>query len=158
MMSAKQLQGMLAQETDEVYLMCVTISHPSFDAPYRLVTDTQPLTRVAGVFEPFAFTITLPTQDDSAIPQVQMSIDNVDNKILLSVRNLAAGVRPDIVLEVVTASEPDTLCAGIADYKILSIDYDDGSVNATIGFEDDILNTAIPGDSYTPTNSPGLFV
>jgi hypothetical protein len=156
--SAKQLRGMLAQECDEVFLMCVTISHPSFADPYRLVTDMQPLTRAAGVFQPFAFTLQLPNQDDTSMPQVQMSIDNVDNSILLAIRNLPPGVRPDILMEIVTASEPDILAAGVADYKILSIDYDDGSVNATIGFEDDILNTAIPGDSYTPTNSPGLFI
>lgn len=158
MISANQLRGLLAQETDEVFLMCVTISHPSFTAPYRLVTDMVPLTRAAGVFEPFAFSLNLPTEDDSSVPQVQMSIDNVDNKILLAIRNLPSGIRPDVLMEVVSASEPDTLAAGAADFKILSIDYDDGTVNATIGFEDDILNTAIPGDIYSPTNSPGLFI
>jgi hypothetical protein len=157
MISETQLRALLAQETDEVVLMCVTISHPTIAAPYRLVTDTTPLVRASGTFEPFALALNLPTQDEDSIPQVQMSIDNVDNKILLSIRNLPAGVRPSVLMEVVTASEPDTLMVGAANLKILSIDYDDGTVNATIGFEDDILNTAIPGASYTPTNSPGLF-
>ncbi len=157
-MTPAQLRAVLAQETEEVFLMCLTIQHPSFTAPYRLVTDMKPLVRAAGTFEPFAFTLTLPTQDDDSQAQVQMTIDNVDNRILQSVRNLPAGYRPDLTVEVVTASEPDSLVAGPLDFKMLSISYDESSINATIGFEDDILNTAIPGDNYTPTNSPGLFI
>lgn len=157
-MTPKQLQAVLAQETDEVFLMCLTISHPTFAAPYLLVTDMKPLVRASGTFEPFAFTLNLPDQSDDALSQVQMVIDNVDNKILLAIRTLPAGVRPSVTMEVVTADEPDALVAGPLDFKMLSIDYDEASITGTIGFEDDILNCAIPGDSYTPTNSPGLFL
>ncbi|MDW5266923.1 MULTISPECIES: DUF1833 family protein [Acidobacteriaceae] len=156
--SPTQLRAILAQETSEVFLMCLTISHPSFISPYLLVTDTMPLVRSSGTFEPFAFSLNLPNQDDDSLPQVQLVIDNVDNKILLAIRNLPAGTRPNIVMEVVTASEPDTLVSGPIDFKMLSIDYDDGTITGTIGLEDDILNTAIPGSTYTPTNSPGLFI
>lgn len=158
MISPTQLRAMLAQETDEVFLMCLTISHPSFAAPYLLVTDMVPLVRASGTFEPFAFTLNLPNEDEDSIPQVQMVIDNVDNAILLAIRNLPAGVRPNILLEVVTASEPDTLVAGPINFKMLSVDFDDSTITATIGFEDDVLNTVFPADSYTPTNSPGLFI
>lgn len=158
MISQDQLRAMLAQETEEVFLMCLTITHPSFAEPYRLVSNTQPLVRASGTFEPFAFALNLPSESDDSTPQVQMSIDNVDNKILLSIRNLPPGARPNILIEVVTASEPDTLCAGPDNFKFLSIDYDEGTINATIGFDDDILNTGFPAGTYTPTNSPGLFV
>lgn len=158
MISQNQLRAMLAQETDEVFLMCLTISHPSFAQPYRLVANTESLVRTAGTFEPFAFGLNLPNESDDSAPQVQMSIDNVDNKILLSIRNLPPGARLSVLIEVVTASEPNTVCAGPDDFKILSIDYDDGTVNATIGLDDDILNTGFPAGTYTPTNSPGLFI
>lgn len=157
MISANQLRAMLAQETGEVFLMCVTISHPSLAAPYQLVTDMKPLVRASGTFEPFAFELSLPDESDDAAPQVQMTIDNVDNKILLSIRGLPPGARPSVLIEVVTASEPDTLVAGPDDFKILSIDYDDSTISATIGLDDDILNTSFPSGTYTPTNSPGLF-
>jgi hypothetical protein len=158
LISQNQLRAMLAQETSEVFLMCLTISHPSFAESYRLVANTQPLVRAAGTFEPFAFTLNLPNESEDAVPQVQMAIDNVDNKILLAIRTLPPGARPNVLIEVVTASEPDTLCAGPDNFKILSIDYDDGTINATIGLDDDILNTGFPSGTYTPTNSPGLFV
>ena len=156
--STNALRAMLAQETGEIFLLCVTISHPSFSTPYRLVYDQNPLVRSVGTFEPFAFALNLPNEQDDSPPTVQMSIDNVDNQILQAVRNLPSGVRPDIKLEVVLASSPDVVEKGPYDFKFLSTDYDEASLTGTIGFEDDILNTAIPGDTYTPINSRGLFV
>ncbi len=153
----RQLRALLAQETNEVFLTCVTIDHPSFESPYRLVDDTKNLVRASGTFEPFAFTLNLPDQSEDSVPQVQMSIDNVDNKILLAVRTLPAGVRPSMTIEVVTASEPDARVAGPLEFTVLSIDYDEASITATLGVDDNILNVIL-GDIYTPTNSPGMFL
>lgn len=152
------MRAMLAQETGEVFLVCVTINHPSFATPYRQVADQVPLTRSAGVFEPFAFTLSLPNEQDDSPPTTQMQIDNVDSKILQAIRTLPAGARPDIVLEIVLAATPNVVEKGPYNFKFLSVDYDAASINGTLGFEDDILNTAIPGGTYTPTNSRGLFV
>jgi hypothetical protein len=85
-----------------------------------------------------------------------MSIDNIDTEILKAIRNLT-GKRPSVRMEVVLASSPDTVEAGPFNFSILSINYNAASIQGTIGFEDDILNTAFPADTYTPTNSKGLF-
>ena len=152
------LRAMLAQETEEVFLGALTITHPSFAAPYRLVCDQMPLNRASGTFEPFAFQITLPSEQDDQVPQVTLTIDNVDNQILASIRNLPPGARPQVMLEVVLASQPDTVECGPYEYALLSVDYDVSQISGTLGYEDDLLNTSIPGDTYTPTNSPGLFL
>ena len=158
MITANQLHAMLASETSEVFLMCVTLSHPSFAAPYQLVCDMKELARASGTFTPFAFQLNLPNQTDDSPPQVQMAIDNVDNTILLAIKNLPAGVRPDLLLEVVTQGEPDATVVAPVNFKFLSIDYDVSTVNATIGFDDDLLNASVPAATYTPSNSPGLFL
>lgn len=155
--SARQLRGLLAQESAEVYLMCLVISHPSFAAPYMLVCDQQPLVRAAGTYEPFAFSMNLPNEDDSAVPQVQITIDNVDPKILQAIRTLPPGERPGVLIDVVTAAEPDTQCAGPISFKILTADYDESTITGTIGPDNDFLNLVVPYATYTPTNSPGLF-
>ena len=147
----------MAEQTEEVYLACITILHPTFPAPYRLVLDQKPVTRAAGVFEPFAFDVSLPAEQDDQIPQVTLTIDNIDNAILVAIRNLPAGERPQVVLEVVLASQPDTVEA-VSLFSILSIDYDVGQIRGTLGYDDDILNTTIPEQTYTPSNSPGLFL
>lgn len=155
--SQRALQAMLAQETGEVFLVCITIAHPSLEAPYLLVNDYNPLQRTAGTFQPFAFDVSLPNEQDDKLPQVQMTIDNIDNEILQAIRNVP-GQRPAVTLEVVLASSPNAVEAGPFNFSILSINYNDATIQGTIGFEDDLLNTAFPADTYTPTNSKGLFV
>jgi hypothetical protein len=240
---------MLAQETGEVFLCCLTISHPTLSAPFYLVNDYNPLTRTVPVvvseslvnvqkhgttlsiitgelpsntpapcsfvglsiytllngqtltptsvvpngspnftnltftvpaswpdfgpsgetgsvsvpqpqtveFVPFAFDVSLPNEQEDQLPQVAVTIDNIDNKILVAIRNIP-GERPKIRLEVLLASQPDTVEAGPFDFSILNINYTDASIQGAIGFEDDLLSTAFPADTYTPTNSRGLFV
>lgn len=155
--SSNALRAMLAQETEEVFLVCLTIAHPSLSTPFLLVNDYNPLARSAGTFEPFAFDISLPNEQDDQLPQVTMTIDNIDNEILRAIRTLT-GVRPKVTMELVLASSPDTVEAGPFKFTILSINYTDASIQGTIGFEDDFLNTAFPADTYTPTNSKGLFL
>ena len=156
-LSLRALHGVLAQQTDEVFLMCITISHSSFADPYRLVNDLTPLARMSGSFEPFAFQLALPGENDDQPPQVQMTIDNVDRKILQAIRTLPAGERVAVALEVVLEASPDTVEVGPVDLKILAVNYDLATITATLGLDDDILNTAFPGASYTPVNSPGVF-
>jgi hypothetical protein len=154
--SANALRAMLAQETGEVFLVCLTLNHSSFSAPYLLVNDMQQLVRTAGTFQPFAFEVTLPNEQEDQVPQVQVTIDNVDRSILQAVRTIGAE-RPAMTMEVVLASSPNTIEAGPFNFSILNINYDVGQIQGTIGFEDDFLNTAFPADTYTPNNSRGLF-
>ena len=159
--SQRALQAMLAQETGEVFLCCLTISHPNLDAPFYLVNDYNPLVRTvndaAVTFQPFAFDVSLPNEQEDQLPQVAVTIDNIDNAILVAIRTIP-GERPKITLEVLLASQPDTVEAGPFNFSILAINYSDVSIQGSIGFEDDLLNTAFPADTYTPTNSRGLFV
>lgn len=155
--SANALRAMLAQETGEVFLVCLTINHSSFGTPYRLVNDHVALVRSVGTYEPFAFIVNLPNEQEDELPQVSITLDNVDTEILRAIRTIQAE-RPQITLEVVLASTPDTVEAGPFNFSILNINYDVGTITGTIGFEDDLLNTQFPGDTYTPTNSQGLFI
>ena len=155
--SARAMRAMMAQETDEVFLFCITITHSSFAAPYYLVNDQVQLVRAAATFVPCAFSISLPNEQEDQLPQLQWSIDNIDRSILQSIRAIPSG-KPTVKMEVVLASTPDVVEAGPFVFSGLSVDYDSGTINGTIGFEDDVLNNAYPGDSYTPTNSPGLFI
>jgi hypothetical protein len=154
--SPTALKAMLAQETGEVFLICLTMSHPSLNEPYLLVNDQVPLIRAAGTFQPFAFDVSLPNEQYDSLPQVTMTIDNIDTRILQAIRNLT-GERPSVKMEVVLASSPNRVEVGPFSFNILSINYSDATIQGTIGFEDDLLNTAFPADSYTPTNSKGLF-
>ncbi|WP_263418666.1 DUF1833 domain-containing protein [Terriglobus albidus] len=156
-LSPRALQSMLAEETEEVYLMCETLSHSSFEDDYRLVMNNECIQRAAGEFQPFAFQLNLPAEQDDSAPQVQQTIDAVDTEILNAIRTLPAGERVNAKVEIVLASQPDTVEVGPIDFKILQADADASQVTATLGFDDDFLNASFPAVQYTPSNSPGIF-
>lgn len=54
------LQAMLAQSTDEVFVACLRLDHPSFIEPVRLAYNTEALVRADGIYYPYGFDLTLP--------------------------------------------------------------------------------------------------
>ncbi|WP_130617990.1 DUF1833 family protein [Dyella amyloliquefaciens] len=153
--SVTALQAMLAQETAEVFLVCVTITHPDIDTQ-RLVNNTEVVSRAAGDYLPCPMNLALPDQTEDQVPEVNIVIDNVDREVLRQIR-LIRGV-PQVTLEVILASSPDTVEAGPFDFSLKSTNYDVLSINGTLGYDDDILNQQVPAQTYTPVNSPGLFL
>jgi Domain of unknown function (DUF1833) len=153
--SATALQAMLARETDQVFLVCMRLSHASFTT-VRIVNNTETVVRVDGNYMPFPFHIVLPQETDEQVPQITVQFDNIDSMITNLVRELQG--RPLASFDVVLASSPDTVEAGPFNFSILNVSYDANNISCVLGFEEDILNQAIPKGNYNPSNSPGLFV
>lgn len=153
--SGAALQAMLSRETDQIFLVCLRLTHSSF-ATIRLVNNTEAITKSDGVYLPFPFQLSLPTDSDDQVPQITVQFDNIDNSIIQKIRLIDG--RPACSFEVVLANTPNVIEAGPYNFQVLNIQYDASFVSCTLGFEEDILNQAIPKGIYTPTNSPGLFV
>jgi hypothetical protein len=153
-MSLNAMRAMFAQETGEVFLVCLTITHPDITTQ-RLVNNTQPVVRAAGTYQPYPMQLKLPDERDDQLPQVDIVIDNVDRAVLEQIRTIK-GV-PQVTMEVILASSPDTVEAGPFDFSLKTASYDVLAITGTLGYEDDILNQTVPATEYTPTNSPGLF-
>jgi hypothetical protein len=152
--SATALQAMLAQQTSEVFLPFLKIEHPSITTIY-IVYNTDPITRTEGVYQPYAFHIALPEDVEDKIPQVQVTIDNTDLTINDTIRGLV-GV-PTITFFVALASSPNTIEAGTYVYSLQSITADANTITGTLGFESDVFAQQVPGITYVPVNSAGLF-
>ena len=58
--SAAAMQAVLAQRTEEVFVPCLKIDHPSLVTPLRLAMNTETMTRTDGDYQPYAFQINLP--------------------------------------------------------------------------------------------------
>jgi len=153
-LSLTALQAALAQETSQVFLICLTISHAELSLPIRLVNNSAGIARAVGAFTGFPFEIALPDQRDDQLPQVELVIDNVDRRISDAIRGLSSP--PTLTLEVVLASSPDTIESGPHTLTLLDAGYDAQSVRGRLGFED-VLNEPFPKDSFTPKDFPGLF-
>jgi len=148
-------QAILARETAEVFLVCLTISGPGLET-LRAVNNTQPIVRSSGTYHPYPFEAVLPEDTDSASPQVQLRVDNCDLQVTRALREYQ-GI-PQCTLEVVLASNPDVVEVGPFEFSILAAEYDAIVITATLGYEEDFLNQAVPAQTYTPSNSPGMFV
>ena len=147
--------AILARETAEVFLACLTISGDGLDT-IRIVNNTEQVVRLGGTYHPYPFEAELPEDTDSASPQVMVRVDNVDRQVQRAIAEYQ-GV-PQCTLEVILASSPDTVEVGPFEFAVLAADFDALVISVRLGYEEDFLNQTVPAQSYNPTNSPGLHV
>lgn len=162
-MSAPALAGVLAQETGEVYLLLLTISHASLATPIRVVNDHKDLVSRGNTYTAYPFELDLPDDAPGEAPRVRLRIDNigVPDAVDPLARRVSDYLRAidspfTATLEVVLASTPDLVEAGPFLLTARRGEYDATTVSAELAFED-VLNEPYPGDSFTPASHPGLF-
>lgn len=154
-LSPEAFRQMFAQEQTDVFLMCLTIEHDDLDEPIRVVKNKEDLVRSEGTYLGTFFDLNLPEDNPEQVPQVTLTIDNVNKAISRAIQGLAGRVR--VRLEVVLESQPNTVEAGPFDFFLLGVNITASTIQGTLGFEDDVLNQAFPVQTYTPDNTPGLF-
>ena len=143
-----------AQQTGEVFLVLLEIDHADMAAPIRVVNDQIGVMSGGVLYSPFPFQVQLPDELGDNMPYVTLRIDNVDRQIVTAIRQLTSA--PTVDISVVLASDPDTVEAGPFSFSITQVSYDASAVSATLSYED-VLKEPIPGDRFTPTNTPGVF-
>ncbi|MBU0598807.1 DUF1833 domain-containing protein [Patescibacteria group bacterium] len=147
-------QAIFAQETAEVFLLLLTIDHDDLDAAIRVVNNAENITSNSLEYQAFPFEMNLPDDTEDALSQVTLTICNVDRQIVQAVRSISSP--PTVTLNVILASDPDTVEAGPFEFTMKSADYDALTVTGSLAAED-ILNEPFPADRYTPNLFPGLF-
>jgi hypothetical protein len=145
------LKAALAQNTDAVFLECLTISHPSLSPPIRLVNDRQDLTRTAGTFVAFPFEARLHARSDDMDASAEIVADNVDQRIIEALRGLSHGAT--VRYEVVLAGSPNNVEQGPFDFEIKGFSANVSTVSLKISFALDFLNEAFPKDYFAPWNA-----
>ena len=150
------MQAVLAQRTSEVFVPCLSINHPTFVNPILLAMNTEPLVRTAGTYQPYAFQIDLPGQHEDKLPQVKLTVDNIDLQVNDAIRTLQGP--PTVTMDVVMASSPNTVEIGPFNYNLTSATADANTIQGVLGFEEDVFSQQVPGQNYQPNNSPGLFL
>lgn len=143
-----------AQETTEVFLFLLTLEHESLQEPIRVVNDTSDLISGGYTYQAFPFEIVLPAQHEDQIPVGQLKIDNVNRRIVQAVRSISGPI--DATIQIVLASQPDTVEWVYEGFKIRSVSYDALFVEGELRLEE-ILVEPFPKDLFTPALFPGLF-
>jgi Domain of unknown function (DUF1833) len=152
-LSANALRSAFAQQTDEVWLVLLTIHHPGLADDIRLVNDNSGLTSNGEVFVPFAFKLELPAEDPDNPGEARLTVDNIDRTIVTAMRSLSTP--PEVTIQVILASDPDMIEAEFAGMVLRDVKWDAQSVSGVLRYED--ITTEPVAVQMTPQRFPGLF-
>ena len=153
-LSPAALAAALAQETEQVFLVCCRVSHGALTDDIRAVHDNRPLTHQGREYLAYPFSVTLPEDTSESLPAVRLTISNVDRVIVESLRGARGAAQ--VELFVVLASQPDVIEKGPYRLKLREAKWTSLTVEGTCR-GDDLLDQAYPGYRFTPGLFPGLF-
>ncbi|QIO64772.1 DUF1833 family protein [Rhizobium leguminosarum] len=162
--SALFRRAVYAQETDEVPIGLLTVTHESLDEPIYISSD--PTTRLADdpltygtesrgeqyIFLPFEFT--LPDDKSDSAPRVQLTTDNIDRRLVAILRTFVTP--PSIKLEIIMASDPDTVEITVPVLQMADATFEDHTISNTL-VADPLINEPHPAGQFTPGSFSGLF-
>ena len=142
-----------AQETGEVWLVLLTISHSTLATPIRVVNNNEDITSRGNIYQAFPFEIVLPGQDPDSIPKATLRFDNVDRTAIATIRGVEAP--PSVTIEVILASQPDTVEISFPNLALRNVKYDASVIEGELLFEN-LFSEPITL-TMTPSRFPGLF-
>jgi hypothetical protein len=153
-LSGPAIDAVLARETEKVFVPLMLIEHPSI-TPIRICADTAPVVRSDGTYTPFPFEFVLPADDDNDLPRAAVKIDAVDREIVAKIATLTG--KPKITFMLVVADTPEVVEYGPVEFQMGQASWDMLVVSSTLAYQEDIWMQSVPGQTYSPSNSPGLF-
>lgn len=152
-----------AQQSEEAWIVLLTISHQSFVEPIRVCSDPYedlPNAGVRGVvsrgmeFVFVPFSVNLPQDDETGVSRATLSIDNISREIVAAVRTATSAITVD--MEIVLSSDVDNVELTMPDYKLERVTYDAHTVTGDISMEY-FEQEPFPARRFTPSDFPGIF-
>lgn len=144
------------------------LRHPAFTTPIRVVRDFANLTAALEATAPanpgetvdfvaFAFEFTKPEVSSTGVPQITITLDNVDRSI---VANIEAAMGTTDLVQVTYREYLSTDLSAPQNnpplsMTIMSVTADVFKVSAVAGFPD-LMNRRFPTAEYSPEVFPGL--
>jgi len=162
-LSSNAKEALNAQETDEVFIVLLELSHPDFDETIYLSSDPT-TTLLDGDYGTvsngtdylfFPFEISLPPQDETFLGKTVLRIDNVTRDIIREVIQIQ-GEPITVTVKIVLGSDPDSIEIEMPSLRMTNV-----SANAT-EMQADLYPRVIqdeqwPYDNFSRSDFPGLF-
>lgn len=145
------LQAIMKQEPDEQFMELIEIDHDDMTVPLRFCNDKANITSNGDVYTAFPFSISLPSDEEDRIGEVQLIIVVLDQVIQTEVRALSTS--PDITLSVITRSAPNTIEAGPFAFTVTSVEFDGPIATFTLGFNRILFEDTFPKGVFGPANA-----
>jgi hypothetical protein len=153
-------QALFSQQSGEVALFLLTVTHPLLTTPIRLSTDpTQEITTdVYGTVSRghnylfVGMELALPDETDGAAPSTKLIISNVDRSIMPAVRSINSPAQ--VKMEGLLASDTETVEFTVPQLDINSVQYDAGQLTFELAM-DAYATEEYPALSFNAVNFPG---
>lgn len=143
-----------AQETGEVFLTLLVLTHASIALPMCFVNDLADVVSNGTTYKGFPFSIPFPEIGADALPTLSLTIDNVDQSVWTALKNINTPI--DVTLAYILKSHPNTIEGGPLSLRMTVVEVTQTTITGTLSFED-LLNEPYPYETYTPALAPGLF-
>lgn len=151
--SNRALTGEFAQQTDEVFLVLLTMTHPSLAVPIRVVNNNEDVVSRGNNYIALGFEVSLPGEEPDRPTLARLKIDNVDRTVIVALRQILTP--PIVTLEVVLADTPSTVEASFTGLILRNVIYDEASITGELAFEQILVEPV--SISIVPARFPGLF-
>lgn len=153
-------QSLYEHNTDEIWLMLLTITATT--GTYRFVnnnedvTSEDPVTKVDRHFKWYPFEITIPPDDFERAPTATLTISNVDQLLVDTLREISEP--PEFKIELIRHSQPNIIEMTVDNLIMRTAAFDALAITATLEV-DDIFNVPYPSGTgtYSPRQFPGMF-
>jgi len=168
-MSANALKALFDIESDDTLIVLVTIKQNpdiGINTDIRL-TDTaiQRLNETADEvaygaisntleYQFLPLEITLPNDDATSSPKCQLVIHDVTRYLVPVIRTLTGP--PEITLQLVLASSPNTIEISFTGFKLTNLVYNANTISGDLTIPS-LEIEPFPAHSFTPAYFPGLF-
>jgi hypothetical protein len=157
-------KAMFDQETDEIPVLLLTITHPDLAETIRISSDNadlldyeQQLRGTISRVQEYNFlpmSASLPEEGDDASNTIQITVDNVSQKLTVPLKSTVTPAT--VTAEIVLASAPDDVEVTFPDFELTSADVNAGSVKLSLSV-DVMASEPYPADNFTPSAFGGLW-
>lgn len=152
-----------SQETDNVFIVLLTFSSSELLADIRIASDPMELLPIANVdgvvsngeeylFAPFE--IRLPRDDKTGAISAKLTIDNIDQSIIATLRSVTEPV--NLTIQVVLSNDPDNVEKSYSGFTLDDVQYDALTIEGTLTMDYWDIEP-FPSGRFTPSGFPGLF-
>lgn len=147
-------EAVYGQETGETFIVLLTLDHDDLANPIRVSSDAVDTTSNGNSYTAFPFDLKLPNDEEESVPTARLTIDNVSREIVQAVRTVTGPV--EVTMQLVLASDPDTVEADFPDFQLRDVKYDALVVEGQLSLES-FAQEPWPAGRFTPADFAGLF-
>lgn len=106
-LDAPGLRAVFAENSVEVFLWLVEITHPQLEFPLRLTNNTEAISSRGRLFYPARMRVAMPEQVEGRQARARIVLEDVTEAIRYRLRQLSPQDAPEMLNEFVLASNPD---------------------------------------------------